>query len=195
MIHEGKSSEPRIVLEGAASWLMEFQAFQRAALTDKVSPSITSRQWKTPIGSHLKLNVDASVSPNFAFIVLGGLIRNSAGVVLGAFSKKICLALREDLLFARDSGLWVKDVEMDSSEAAECIDNSGILSEIGTVVDDIKSLMVEARGGQWCFVSRKCNKAAHTPAYFALSLDSERFWLEETLDCIADGVHADLAND
>ncbi|EXB99789.1 hypothetical protein L484_023322 [Morus notabilis] len=88
---------------------------------------------------------------------------------------------------------WAQVIETDSSVAASCIQSLYVLAEVGAVVDYTRNMMTEAGGGNCCSMSRECNRAAHTLAQFALSLDYDRYWLEEVPDCTVDVINADLA--
>ena len=160
-------------------------------------------RWAPPPQGTLKLNTDVSVLPNFEFIGVGGVIRDSSGAVFGAFAERIpgtygismgeCLAMRAGLIFARESGLRVGLVECDAVNAVRAVQGKSLSLLERTVVDDINFLMDCAGGGSCQYVSRKGNEVAHALAKLAFKNESDCFWLEEVPPSVYRFVSADMA--
>ena len=87
--------------------------------------------WQAPPLGSLKLNVDAAIGDGNNGTGLGAVIRDAAGMVVVAYSRKIqnpfdpltteCVAIRDGLRFAKARGLHVTEVESDSMVAIQTI--------------------------------------------------------------------------
>ncbi|GMN69115.1 hypothetical protein TIFTF001_038166 [Ficus carica] len=108
-----------------------------------------------PYSSSLKLNVDASAVPGLDFVdfVMGAMAKKVHGIYSPLLAE--CLAIRDGLQFAADSGLHV--------HAADSAHGGGSCSAIPCLV----------------------NGAAHALARHALALNFKWFWLEEIPYCIS----------
>lgn len=102
------------------------------------------------------------------------------------------MAIRTDLLFTMDSGLQVSYVESDTIDAVCAIEDEDSLAADNFIFSDIRHLIGEAGGGTCCYCPRQGNMGAHTLAKLALSLDENRFWLEEYPSCIQPFVSAEF---
>lgn len=158
----------------ASMWLRNFQKAQDCISKRESQTMSPVQYWRAPPDNHLKLNVDASVLNNGSAVGVGGLIRNSSGQVMGAFSRRIsgcfspfaaeCLALREGLLFAKNRGLRVSLLESESCNAVRAINGAFLFAAECPIINDVKLLMEEAGCGTCSHIPRKCNMAAHTLA-------------------------------
>ena len=194
------------IIETAERFLFEYKSSTNAAalckapLVKRVSPAT----WRPPAAGLLKLNTDAAVVNEGGVTGLGGVIRDTEGEVLGAFSKRVqgcldvqtaeCLAIRAGLIFAMESGLRVAEVESDALNVVRAIQSSSNLSTDEPVLEDIRFLLNAAGGGSCCHVSRNGNMVAHSLATVAFSLGEDCFWLEDFPLCISSFVQADKAS-
>lgn len=83
-VHGERAQQSMDILQATSVWFHEFQKirFQQ--------PTVSCAQhWRAPAENLLKLNVEASVIPGRGRIGVGGVIRDSSGFVLGAFSKLV----------------------------------------------------------------------------------------------------------
>ncbi|EXC20542.1 hypothetical protein L484_027096 [Morus notabilis] len=141
-IHEGKREEAAAVLEEAARWLIEFQESQ-ASFSSSIRVQIIG-----PLNS----------------VEEEGLVRDSAGFVLGAFAKTIpgafsvftakCLAVREGLFFAKGCGFQVALIECDSSSVVKFVSDPASLAVKEPILADIRLLLQDVGGGSRGFISR-----------------------------------------
>lgn len=131
------------------------------------------------------------------FAGVRAITRDEASFVLVATAKKVpgvfspllaeCIAIREGLQFAIDSGLRVQSIESDASLAIQKIANLEVLAPEFPIIEDISRLIGVLGGGSCHAISRLVNGVAHTLARQALVLDNEQFWLQEIpeyLSCI-----------
>ncbi|GMN53271.1 hypothetical protein TIFTF001_022415 [Ficus carica] len=149
----------------------------------------TDKKWRAPNEGCLKMNVDASVVAGLDKIGPGAVIRDSHGFVMGAMSKSVsgifspflaeCMATREGLQFAWESGLKVSSVESDAAQAVHSVNNPAVLAPIGPVIEDILALLTVAGGGSSCAISHVANGTASTLACHALTLDTKPFFFAE----------------
>ncbi|GMN49419.1 hypothetical protein TIFTF001_018583 [Ficus carica] len=155
---------------------------------------------KTALEGAAKPDSASSTSGEWAFV---GVIRDSEGVVVVAFAKCVagysdsttdeCAAIREGLIFALESGFRNVEVESDSLMAVKHIKNVDSMAAMGSVIDDIVLLLNSVGSGSCCYIPRAVNMAAHTLARRAFAFSVDRFWLEETPDCILDVIANDLS--
>lgn len=124
--HGGRLKNAGSLLEDIGQWLHIYQQAQ-INTPPVLAPSYSPLQsWKAPDPGCLKLNVDAFMREGSPTVGLGvgAIIRDESGFVLGAMAKPVpgcfspfvteCLALREGLIFAADSGLQVQMIETDA---------------------------------------------------------------------------------
>ncbi|KAL5835243.1 hypothetical protein ACOSQ4_014740 [Xanthoceras sorbifolium] len=138
------------------------------------------------ISNWLKLNADVVVRPEFGYIGLSTIIRDSAGWVVAASYKSVqgsfsvdareLLALRDGLLLAKRMGCSVQLVESDFSNAIGMVSNVvSCFRDIGCVIFDVKALCEEVGVVTCCVISRFRNGAAYSLAVLALSSLEDRF--------------------
>ena len=85
-----------------------------------------------------------------------------------------CLALREGLLLAQNCSLRILSMELDSLQAVQAIKNSSLRENVGTIVRDIRELLVIGSGGiSSNHISREGNKVAHLLAKYSFSSQSD----------------------
>ncbi|KAK3230518.1 hypothetical protein Dsin_002399 [Dipteronia sinensis] len=157
-------------------------------VNERSSNSVAS--WSPPGSGLFRINCDATVDSGTGKVGLGIIIRDGVGVVLACRSMPImagfspliskALAILYGLLFALDVGLVLCLVETDAQVIANLLRNDADpFMEMGPVVHDIKMLLPSVSSGMVLFVPRKANRAAHSLAKFAFSLDNDKVWLED----------------
>lgn len=187
-VHGGRLKEPKFI-EDVGLWLSSCQQAQSSSSSSQTLPQSTDKKWRAPNEGCLKMNVDASVVAGMDKIGPGAVIRDSQGFVMGAMSKSVsgifspflaeCMAIREGLQFAWESGLKVSSVESDAAQAVHSVNNPAVLAPVDPVIEDILALVTVAGGGSCCAISRVVNGTSHTLAHHALALDTWRFWLKD----------------
>ena len=122
---------------------------------------------------------------------LGAIIRDESGFVLGAMAKPVlvcfspfvteCLALREGLIFAANSGLQAQMIETDALEVVNSLQKIDPLAPDLLIIEYISLLLGELSGGSCCAIPQLANDLARQ----ALALNKERFLLEKIFKCIS----------
>ncbi|GMN34653.1 hypothetical protein TIFTF001_004807 [Ficus carica] len=112
----------------------------------------------------LKLNTDASVVAGLEFVGIGAIIRDEACFVMGAMAKKVpgvfspllaeCIAIREGLQPAMDSGLRVHIIESDCSLAINKIVNFEVLAPDFPIIEDTSRLIDGLGDGSFRVISQ-----------------------------------------
>ncbi|KAI9198073.1 hypothetical protein LWI28_009622 [Acer negundo] len=125
----------------------------------------------------------------------GIVIRNSEGLVMACSSQKLeasyspqvaeAVALLCGLQLACDTGLYPCQADSDVAVVVNWINNGSILvSEIGSVINDIHILLRQARCKSINFVPRLANQVVHVLVKNALSLVEDMFWLKDNPSCV-----------
>ncbi|KAK2641422.1 hypothetical protein Ddye_023185 [Dipteronia dyeriana] len=150
-----------------------------------------SIKWKPPVIGIFKVNTDAAIDSKEGRVGLGIMIRDCEGFVLASSAQIVkanfppqlaeALALlKGSIQFAYDSGLWPCQCEYDVLAVVNMVcSNDPILTEIGIVIQDFKSLLFRCNDNSISFVPRMANMAAHCLAKIGLDNGFDSFWLEE----------------
>ena len=158
--------------------------------------------WKAPAQNLYKVNCDAALDLARCRVGCGVVIRNAEGLVMAASSQRLVAsfpphiaeasAIRVGIQLAIDTGLNPITVESDAAVVVNWINGElDLLSEVGTIITDIKYLLHQIQCVAVTFVPRLANMVAHCLAKFALSCDEDRFWLEDDPPCVSHIVLAD----
>lgn len=152
----------------------------------------------------MKLNTDAAVEAGSLTMGIGIVIRDSVGLVLGCASVKLngsfsphaaeLLALREGLRSAHESGLQIKFVESDASNAIKAINSGSPTGFEESIVVDIRHYLSLLDNCSVLFVSRLRNMVAHSLPKLSLRSIADQYWLDDYPNCISDYVLTDTAN-
>ncbi|KAK3222758.1 hypothetical protein Dsin_009783 [Dipteronia sinensis] len=137
-----------------------------------------------------KFNTDATINKYGECVGLGIVIRDSPGFVMAASSQRIvvnyspqvaeALVIKQELLFARDCGLFPVEIESNAAVVVGWIkDGSQACSDICLIITDICAQLPYLCCTAVEYVSRKANQVAHFLVKYALSIDNNCFWLEE----------------
>ncbi|KAL0005365.1 hypothetical protein SO802_012926 [Lithocarpus litseifolius] len=113
---------------------------------------------------------------------LGVVIRDSAGLVIGALSQKIrlpssvvmveALAARRAVMFAKEISVFRVVVEGDSLQVIKAVNNSKLsMSSYGHIIDETRLLSTSFSCCNFVHVQREGNKLAH-------ALRVEQFYLQ-----------------
>ena len=117
----------------------------------------------------MKLNVDAALFKDQSCSGFGTVVRYSEGRVIVAVAGKVdylldplvaeASTLWEGLRLMQRAGLQPHVVESDSKMVVDAVNDGLPLPAIGSLVYDIKSLLVELNDGTCCFIPRseKCS--------------------------------------
>ncbi|PON80911.1 Ribonuclease H-like domain containing protein [Trema orientale] len=151
------------------------------------------------------MNVDAVINAQSHSVGIGTVIGNAKGEVMAVLAKKVTgtlsannaevkaltisllwardvsLNLQLSLLRARDVGLNLHSLESDTLTVVQALNNGSIChSEFGELLLDVFSLFSFFPSVIVKHVLHKANKAAHDLARFALGVEDELTWLEES---------------
>ncbi|KAK2662592.1 hypothetical protein Ddye_001166 [Dipteronia dyeriana] len=143
------------------SLLEEFQNTGKALIANPYRPPPIKESWQSPPHGSLKLNIDAAVIQGRDEFGVGAVIRNAnKDVVLalsklmrGCFSVEVCevVALREGLWLAKQHGLKVDWVEVDTVNVATSIQGfKPSRSNASFVFDDIVGRYRNVGISEWC---------------------------------------------
>jgi ribonuclease HI len=196
LIHEGVFSHPSALSVTAAEFLEAFQKAQEEQKTPRVETGpYAPGQWKPPpVGWH-KINWDAALGQHRDGLGLGIVVRDHMGKFVAARSRSrpggvapVAAEAMAALLAIRTAGeLGLRQVclEGDAKTIVDAVNsNEEDWSNIGHLVDDIRS---EVRNlPQWTMnhVCRESNQAAHVMAKVAQTASMDGLWLLNTPDCI-----------
>ncbi|GMN50234.1 hypothetical protein TIFTF001_019407 [Ficus carica] len=154
--HGGRLKNAGSLLEDIGQWLHIYQQAQINKPPVLAPSSSLLQSWKAPDPGCLKLNVDALVREGSPTVGLGAIIREESGFVLGAMAKPIpgcfspfvteCLALREWLIFAADSGLQVQKIETNAFKVVNSLQKIDPLAPEFLIIEDISLLLGELSG-------------------------------------------------
>ena len=130
-------------------------------------------KWSPPTEGLYKVNFDGTIFEDQAFVGLGVVIRDYAGLIIGALSKRIrlpssvvlveALAARRAVSFARKICILRVVVEGDSLQVIKAINTSkSFKAPYGHIFDEIKLLSSSMSCCNFIHVKRRGNKLAHT---------------------------------
>nr|XP_027060953.1 uncharacterized protein LOC113687569 [Coffea arabica] len=149
---------------------------------------ITASLWTPPRAPHFKVNFDASVSTIHRLVGIGVVIRDCEGQFIAGLSRRIpiqtsadlaeALAAREAVSLARTLMIPSFILEGDASSVVKQICSSDeILSDLGTVIEDIRLSLLNLPMLNVVWTPREANRVAHSLAQFARSSSlSESLW-------------------
>ncbi|KAL5818944.1 hypothetical protein ACOSQ4_022786 [Xanthoceras sorbifolium] len=173
-------SAPLLSVEDTVDWLKMFLAdFQAAVAVPGVRCGPVAERWLAPSPGWVKINSDVAVDVRGRRLGFGVVLRDFAGKVLvsytslllGLFSSDIgeALAILYGLRLAVDLGLSSICVEYDAASIVKQLSSrDSSCSDIGLILDDILSLVVNLSDISFSFVCRCANKVAHGLAKLAL---------------------------
>lgn len=182
LLHQNVSRSAAEILEMAGRVLYGYQQCGEREDAHQDSRPLRDEIWRAPETCRLKLNTDASVRSHQDYIGVGAVVRDAEGVVWACLAKKLpgsfssfiaeCIALREGLVFARQCGLDVHDIEVDVSRVAQVVNGGATLGEEGAVIEDILSLLSTV--GNWkVSLCREANVVAHILASYVYRVDCD----------------------
>ena len=148
------------------------------------------KKWWVHVGQNLHAQVVGPLM--YKFLATPLVVRDSAGRIIGVFSKKIqaplgaleaeAKAVEFGLHFARDMMIQEFVMESDSLTVINALkETSPPPSSIAAVVFGSLSDSHNFRQVVFSHVRRQANKRAHLLAKYALDIDDFSVWLEESL--------------
>ncbi|KAL5780466.1 hypothetical protein ACOSQ2_011203 [Xanthoceras sorbifolium] len=174
-------SAPLLSVEDTVGWSERFLVdFQAAVAVPSVRCELVVERWLAPSPGWVKINSDVAVDVRGRRLGFGVVIRDYTGKVLvsytslllGLFSSDIgeALAILLGLRLAIDMGLSTVCVESDAASVVKQLSSRVTsCSDIGLILDDILSLVVNFADLSFSSVRRSANIVAHGLAKFALS--------------------------
>ena len=185
----GKGRAGRTVLKNAIHLVEEFRAVNEAKTEHQMGPEATV-SWKPPSHGFYKINLDGAVFLKNKQAGAGVIIRNEAGEVIAALSKKWkwplgaleaeAKALEAGVEFARDVG--ISEAEFESDSLVLCNAVQGLISPPVSVLNVLAGVMNQlSRFRQWSIthIKRQGNVPAHLLAQYAKDVEDYVAWLEE----------------
>ncbi|XP_075669942.1 uncharacterized protein LOC142639681 [Castanea sativa] len=122
--HEGRCKPAKVLVSEALRYTEEYKYSNSQTIQTPRQPPRVGSQWRPPEIGWYKNNVDAVVFKEDGCCGMGVVIRNEAGCLIGAMSKKLhfplglmeakAQAAKEGILLARDLGLSKVIVEGDA---------------------------------------------------------------------------------
>ncbi|XP_019175768.1 PREDICTED: uncharacterized protein LOC109171094 [Ipomoea nil] len=180
--------------------------WREANVTPKQSHATSegATRWKPPSTGRIKLNTDTGMDLQNNRMGLGWILRDDGGVFLavkcitvaGSFDVKVAKAMCvcEALSWLKGTGLGDVDVETDSQLVFNSLKSFSFTFAFGYVVDDIKEVVSEIHGVNFCFVKRSANRAAHLVAREAVSVSGCGEWFDNPPHYLVDCLLSDLMN-
>ena len=146
-------------------------------------------RWKPPASGLFKVNFDGAFFKEQACAGLGVVIRDSAGLVIGALSQKIrhpgsvdmveALATQRVVVFAQELCLQAMEVEGDSLKVIQALVVAKPSRTLfGNVIADINYLVANFNCS-FCHVKWEGNKLAYAIARRAVVSANFDVWLED----------------
>ncbi|GMN26456.1 hypothetical protein TIFTF001_001317 [Ficus carica] len=173
VVHGGEDGDPHTILDLGMASFGEWQALNQVPIQFQVvGPDV----WLPPQPGYLKLHVNASVSPGSDHIGIGAVIHDEKGLILGAVAKSVegtfspflaeCIALREGLMIAKELESVTLVVETDAINVVSTVSDNQELSVEGSILEDVKQLLVQVRSTGVYHIRRSANHVAHLLARF-----------------------------
>ena len=185
----GKGRAGRTVLKNAIHLVEEFRVANEAKIEQRMGPEATV-SWKPPSHGLYKINLDGAVFSKNKQAGAGVIIRNEAGEVIAALSKKWkwplgaleaeAKALEVGVEFARDVG--ISEAEFESDSLVICNALQGLASPPSSVMNVLAGVINHlSRFRQWSIthIKRQGNVPAHLLAQHAEYVEDYVAWLEE----------------
>ena len=185
----GKGRAGRTVLKNAIHLVEEFRAANEAKTEHQTGPEATV-SWKPPSHGFYKINLDGAVFLKNKQAGAGVIIRNEAGEVIAALSKKWkwplgaleaeAKALEAGVEFARDVG--ISEAEFESDSLMICNAVQGLISppvSVSNVLAGVINQLSRFRHWSITHIKRQGNVPAHLLAQHAKDVEDYVAWLEE----------------
>ena len=190
----------REVCRHASNLLNEFHDVHK--MVPRLVVRSNDSRWKLPASGLYKINFDGALFEEQACTGLGVVIRDSAGLIIGALSQKIrypgfvdmveALAASWAVVFAKELCLQSMVVEGDSLRVIQSlIDARPSRTMFSHVIADIHSLASNV-DCSFCHVKRGKNILAHALAHRAVASADCDVWLEELSRDLEDIFQFDL---
>jgi ribonuclease HI len=165
-----------------------------------------AQRWSKPERNFTKVNFDAAFHQSNGFGAWGLVARTDEGEFIAAAAGKLrhlhdalqaeaeaCVAATEGAVAL---GLHRVVFESDSKNLVQALNSeSHDLSKIGVLIREARSICISYfESFEFTFVSRHCNKVAHTLAQYGYTADDEcRGWAEDAPDFVSALVASDVA--
>ncbi|XP_056692267.1 uncharacterized protein [Spinacia oleracea] len=186
-VFETKRVEPTMAYTRTVALLGEYEAANARDAEPAPTP-VSNQHWQAPYAGHYKLNTDASVIATK--VGLGVLVRDSMGdVLMSAWMRgeeaipvlqAEAEALRFGLQYAYDAGFRSLEVESDNQALVKLVQaHEHSRMHMHVIVEDIVTLPNAFEFCSFIFLSRNCNKVAHSIANISLTMEEVKVWMEE----------------
>ena len=160
-------------------------------------------KWSPPAEGGYKANFDATFFDNSELAVLGVVVRDSSGNIMGALSQKIsrpqsmehaeALVARRAVILVKELMLFQVCFEGDCQRVIQAINAPGACRTLfGHIIEEIRCFSSSLVSCSFIHVRREGNKLAHALARRAvLSVDTD-VWVEKLPNDLDDVFHSDL---
>ncbi|KAK7839286.1 hypothetical protein CFP56_018191 [Quercus suber] len=189
IIHDGKRQSGLAVVKSSLRLLEDFQAANVNSMPIGIWNQVDVK-WVPPLSGCHKVNVDGVVFANRKQVGLGVVIRDEAGQVTAALSKKLdtplgalkaeAKALEIGVSFAMEVG--IRDVTFEGDSLAVCNAVHGLAAiepSAQNIVTGFLKLVQGFRTFEFSHTKRQGNVPAHVLAQHATNVEDCVVWLEE----------------
>ncbi|XP_075650882.1 uncharacterized protein LOC142621501 [Castanea sativa] len=199
--HGGKSKSPKLIVKEVASYMKEVRQSKEV----QIRPAPPSRQnWTPPKRGFYKINVDGAVYKEMGSCGVGVVIRNEAGQLMGAMSKKLevplkaleveAKAVEEGIILAEKLSLNNVILESDAQVIVNSLSERSIApSFILKVIEGAKLGLCGFDSWEGKHICRKKKSRAHLMAKNAKFVSDYVVWVEDTPPAIEQQILYDVA--
>ncbi|GMI81993.1 hypothetical protein HRI_001868600 [Hibiscus trionum] len=187
-IFEGEQKNPMDVITSIKSYVLELRLVSERTMVTNPQARV---EWSPPEDPYVKVNVDAGFRQQEKAALVGIIIRNTQGQILGASSSMVyhipstfaaeAHAVVCGLRLAADLGFSHVAIEGDSGAIINKLRSPlEDPSDIGALISEAKGQSRVFQGCTFLFRHRSAKKAAHALTTLRRSLDTDLVWIEET---------------
>ncbi|KAK0579421.1 hypothetical protein LWI29_026174 [Acer saccharum] len=195
LIHKLDGQDLGEVVNWASNFLEEWQSYQMVTPSTKVNVVEQIPKWQPPLAGYWKINTDAASCYRNRIIGLGIVVRDVFGTVKLACARKLeamfsplvaeALAVLDGIHLAVDAGLVPFQIDTDSLIVVNLVNKGDSSSaDVGHIIADIVRFLRSLESCSIAFTPRKRNAVAHSLARTALSIASDRCWVDSCPPCV-----------
>ena len=199
--HGGKCKAADLIVREVSAYAKECRQ-KNEIQTRPERPAV--QHWTPPSRGCYKVNVDGAVFKDLGCCGVGVVIRNEAGQIMGAMSKRVELPLKaleteakaveEGICLARDLNLSDICVESDAQVVIKAFSAKSPVSSIQKVIEGIKMDLSSFDSWEVKHVCRTKNSATYIMAQYAKVVTDCCIWVEDNPPVIENQLLYDVAH-